>query len=80
MRHSTEYTISRHLAICCENADMSGLDDLDIELIAEFDEMLIKRHGHALWMADYSFTNFVRCDIHGLFDDCVVISIEEISK
>ena len=58
--------ISRNLAVAMVNCDYSGLNDNEIELIKDFPDFNV---------IDWENTNFVRCAIHRLYDNCVEIEL-----
>jgi hypothetical protein len=75
------YTISRHYAVTMVNADDSGLEPEDIELLDQFEKDLIERHGtaHIIIEPSEQETEFTQCDVSGLASDCykVIVMIEK---
>jgi len=61
--------ISRGLAVSMENADYSGLNDQEIELIKNFPDFTVTN-----WNEESNDING-RCSITGLYDHCVDIEL-----
>jgi hypothetical protein len=69
-----EMTISSHFLTAFINADDSGFSREDIDLMAE----TIKKYGPYFHVVcpENTETNFERCDISGLFSDCLKCEVE----
>lgn len=61
--------ISRTLAVCMVNADFSGLDENEIELIKDFPDFVVTD-----W-AEYSTDINGKCSITGKYDHVVEIEL-----
>ena len=68
-----EFTVSENLVPAIFNGDYSGLDDNEDNLLSFFLDSDIFKNGH--WgLTDNTESSFDRCDILGLYSDCVILT------
>lgn len=68
-----KYAVSEHLIPAIINGDYSGLDDNEDNLLSFFLDSDIFENGH--WaIPDSIESSFDRCDIIGLYSDCVILT------
>ena len=68
-----ELNISENLMSAFVNGDESGLNESDVKAIQAY---LKKYEYFNVLMPENTETNFVRCDVSKLLDDCVLCEVE----
>ena len=64
-----EYRVSEHFLPAIVNDDYTGLNDEESNLLQQFLTEASKLEN-AIWVIDEDSSNFIDCDVTGLFSNC----------
>lgn len=75
-----DVAIGTHFLPAIINDDLSGLEEIDHEQLAEWWYSLHQEHGHGAYVFDYDTdASFSRCQISRLMSFCYFIKIYKLS-